>query len=223
MVYNYKIGYYSHEESYYVELFHENKFMDNEITEMVADATISVIKKMKGREEGVHGFEDIMNDGLIQFLIEKYDFKRLTYENIWTVFGWASIFDKTDWKGDRDERLNKLTDALIRAGYTEKDDDYLRQNRIIEKFGSLKGKLNEETLFTSSINEMENNELYKEIIAMGEEILPYLLIDLRRNDFSIWHFLALRTITGISPVKEENKGYVEKMKEDWLEWFRRNE
>ena len=35
MAYNYKIGYYSHEESDYIE--HEKKFSDNELTEIIAE------------------------------------------------------------------------------------------------------------------------------------------------------------------------------------------
>lgn len=39
-----------------------------------------------------------------------------------------SIFDKTDWKGDRDNNLYKITDGVNKAGFTRKDDGYLRDD-----------------------------------------------------------------------------------------------
>ncbi len=131
MSFNYKIGYYSHEESDYVELQHEKKFSDDELTEMIADATVETIKKMKITGDETHSFQDIFNygnDNLVQYLIEKFGFKTIEYELNWSVFGWASLFDKTDWKWDRDNSLDKITEAVNKAGFTRKDDDYLRED-----------------------------------------------------------------------------------------------
>lgn len=131
MSYNYKIGYNSHEESDYVELQHETKFSDNELTEMLAEATVETIKKMKQTGDRTHNFQDIFyfeNDSLIQCLIEKFGFKLIDYELCWSVFGWASIFDKKDWKGDRHNHLDKITEAVNKAGFIRKDDDYLRED-----------------------------------------------------------------------------------------------
>lgn len=130
MTYNYKIGYYSHEESDYVELQHEKKFSDDELTEMIADATVETIKKMKQIDNDyTHSFRDIFEDpGLIQYLIEKFGFKRIEYELCINIFGWGSVFDKSDWKGDRGDHLDKITDAVNKAGFTRKDDSHLRED-----------------------------------------------------------------------------------------------
>jgi hypothetical protein len=135
MTYNYKIGYHSHEESGYVELQHEKKFSDEELTEMISESTVEIIKKMK-QDGYVHSFQDIFNyedHSIIKYLREKYGFKDIGYELSWTVFGWASIFDKSDWEGDRDNHLEKITDAVNKAGFARNDDDYLRMDDEIDK------------------------------------------------------------------------------------------
>jgi len=83
--------------------------------------TIYILKNEK--EIDLHNFQDVFNEDLIQYLIEKFSFKRMEYELIWSTFGWASIFDKTDWEGDRDSHLDKITDAVNKACLRE-DDDY---------------------------------------------------------------------------------------------------
>lgn len=129
MSYNYKIGYYSHEESDYVELQHEKKFSDNELSDMIAEATVETIKKMKRAGNYTHNFQDIFSeDSLIQYLIEKFGFRRIEYELNWNIFGWASIFDKADWKEDRDDRLDKITEEVNKTGFSREDDDYLRED-----------------------------------------------------------------------------------------------
>lgn len=136
MTYNYKIGYYSHEESNYVELQHEKKFSDEELTEMISEYTVYIIKIMKQNDDYIHSFQDIFNSGdqgIIQYLKEKYGFNDIEYELFWSVFGWASIFDKSDWKGDRDNHLEKIADVVNKAGYTRNDDDHLRWYDEVEK------------------------------------------------------------------------------------------
>lgn len=138
MSYNYKIGYYSHEESNYVELQHEKQFNDDELTEMVAEATVETIKKMKRAGDRVHDFQHVFdNEGsnIAQYLIEKFGFKYIEYELCWRAFGWASIFDKTDWKDDRGNHLDKITDIVNNAGVTRKDDDDLRENDELNNIG----------------------------------------------------------------------------------------
>lgn len=131
MTYNYKIGYHSYEESDYVELQHETKFSDNELTEMIAEATVETIKKTKISNNYMHNFQDIFESkdpSLIEYLIEKFGFKLIEYELSWRVFGWSSVFDKDEWGDDRGEHLDKITDAVNKAGFTRKDDNYLRRD-----------------------------------------------------------------------------------------------
>jgi len=127
MSYNYKIGYYSDEGSDCIELQHEKKFSDSELTEMIAEATIDTIKKMKQTRYYTHSFQDIFDDPrFVQYLIEKFGFNLIEYESYWSVFGWASIFDKSDWKESRDDLLNKITEAVNKAGFSRKDDDLIQ-------------------------------------------------------------------------------------------------
>ncbi len=117
MMYNYKIGYYSHEESDYVELQHEKKFSD--------------------------------------------------------------------------------------------DEDFL-------KFYNLAKKWKEETLIASSVNVIESNPSYLEIIKMERKVLSHIFHDLK-SDHAFW-FHALEEITGCNPIKYAHRGYVDLMAEDWLKW-----
>jgi len=132
MTYAYKIGYYSMEESDYVELQHDNKFGDEELTEIIANAVVETIKKLKETCECVHSFQG-MYCFITQYLLENCGFKRIKYQFVWSTFGWGSVFDNDNWGDDRGEHLNKITDAVNKAGYTRKDDDFLRREDEINK------------------------------------------------------------------------------------------
>ncbi|HEY0139476.1 MAG TPA: PAS domain-containing protein [Thermoanaerobaculia bacterium] len=57
---------------------------------------------------------------------------------------------------------------------------------------------------------------YQEIIGMGPAVVPLLLRELRqRPDQWFW---ALRMITGANPVREEDRGYVDRMVAAWVRW-----
>lgn len=77
-----------------------------------------------------------------------------------------------------------------------------------------------ETIFSSSISEITNNSAYRSIIGLGQEVLPFIIDDLKHND-SHW-FYALEALTGQNPIKENHKGVVPLMKEDWIEWAKEN-
>lgn len=139
-MYRYKIGYTSYEESNFVELEHEKQFTADELADIVADATVEVIKQMKAAPAEAmmrtHSFQDICSgsyhdDGinLASCLISKFGFKEITYEQVFSTFGWPSIFHKKDWKGDRGATLDKITDRVLAAGFTIDDDDYLKSQK----------------------------------------------------------------------------------------------
>ncbi len=77
-----------------------------------------------------------------------------------------------------------------------------------------------ETIFSSSISEITNNSAYRSIIGLGQEVLPFIIDDLKNND-SHW-FYALEALTGQNPIKENHKGVVPLMKKDWIEWAKEN-
>lgn len=77
----------------YVQLYHEQKFSKKEFEGMVVKATADVLKKRKTKKGD-------------------FGFKKVEFDANFSVFGWANIFDKKDWKYDRDEQLNLLTNAI---------------------------------------------------------------------------------------------------------------
>ena len=60
------------------------------------------------------------------------------------------------------------------------------------------------------------NDAYGQIVAMGEEVVPMLLREVK-NDNGHW-FSALRWITGISPVSAELHGDHRAMRQAWIRW-----
>ena len=140
-MYRYKLGYHSCEESGYVELEHEKQFSKEELVDMIGDATVQVIKRMKQQpldEIYLHSFQDICSGiwceggySLAEAMIELFGFKSIIYENSISFFGWASIFAKNDWEEYRDEEdgLNKVVDKVLAAGFSEADDTYIQHQK----------------------------------------------------------------------------------------------
>ena len=91
---------------------------------------------------------------------------------------------------------------------------------LITKFYHLKDMWDKDTYVESDPNVKHNNENYREIISLGKEIIPILIKDLDTSNGD-W-FNALRNITGVDPVIEENRGYHQKMVDDWKKWYNKN-
>ena len=86
------------------------------------------------------------------------------------------------------------------------------------RFDQLADRWKEETAFFSSTTAMVDHPDYREIIGIGEPVVPLLLEDLRREP-AHW-FEALQAITGENPVPGDHRGNIPAMCEDWLEWGR---
>jgi hypothetical protein len=61
---------------------------------------------------------------------------------------------------------------------------------------------------------------YQEIIGIGRPALPMILNELKERPVHL--FWALRAISGTNPVEPEDRGRIDKMREVWLEWGRKN-
>lgn len=85
------------------------------------------------------------------------------------------------------------------------------------RFHTLANKWKEDTMFSSSVDQIESNHSYLEIIKMGEIVLPMILADLKSEDASLW-FNALEAISGDNPVPQNHRGFIAKMTNDWLTW-----
>lgn len=89
-----------------------------------------------------------------------------------------------------------------------------------KQFLKLKERWEEETMFTSSSAQLFSNSAYREIIGLGSKSIPWIIRDLKKTD-SHW-FFALNKITGANPILPENNGIVSKMKENWIDWAKKN-
>jgi hypothetical protein len=72
----------------------------------------------------------------------------------------------------------------------------------------------------SSTTLRNNHPAYREIIALGRDVVPLMLRDLEENH-THW-FCALREITGTDPIPESAAGNISQMVEAWLHWGREN-
>lgn len=71
------------------------------------------------------------------------------------------------------------------------------------------------------VAQMVEHPAYQRIIEMGDQAVPLILEELER-EIDHW-FPALRQLTGASPVPEESKGNLTKMRDAWLGWGRGEE
>ena len=94
------------------------------------------------------------------------------------------------------------------------------QQNLKKKFQLYKNIWEEQTLFSSNMTEIINNSAYLSIIALGSDVIPLIIQDLR-NAENHW-FSALESLTSINPIKKEHKGIFNLMKSDWLEWADKN-
>ncbi len=102
-------------------------------------------------------------------------------------------------------------------------DDLLEDSSDVfrDRFDLFKKKWLEETSFHSNPKRKFKNEFYIKIISMQDIALKYIFEDWNETNNHWFH--ALSEITGENPVKDENIGYIEKMKNDWVNWYEKNE
>jgi len=86
------------------------------------------------------------------------------------------------------------------------------------KFARLSETWKKETEYLSKIKKKISHPAYQEIILMGEDAIPLILGDLKK-DPADW-FFALAQITGENPIPDSSAGNVKEMAEAWLQWGR---
>ena len=89
-----------------------------------------------------------------------------------------------------------------------------------DRFDELADQWRVETIFHSNSTMIVNHPAYREIISMGEPVVPLILENMRETG-GHW-FKALRDITGANPVKPSDRGKIAVMQESWLEWGEAN-
>ena len=70
----------------------------------------------------------------------------------------------------------------------------LYKQQLKKRFDFYNSIWKNETIFLSSISEITNNSAYRSIVGLGQEVIPFIIEDLKIND-SHW-FYALEALTG---------------------------
>jgi hypothetical protein len=91
---------------------------------------------------------------------------------------------------------------------------------IEQRFRQLAAAWHKAVAHHSSYSVRTKHPAYREIIALGPEVVPLLLQDIEENH-THW-FCALREITGANPIPESAAGNIPKMVEAWLIWAQEN-
>lgn len=93
-----------------------------------------------------------------------------------------------------------------------------RQLSLPDKFRILVENWKRDSQYVSSTQEMANLKTYRQIIDIGREVLPLLLMELQR-DPDYW-FVALQELSGANPVRPDQLGRLNQMSNAWLQWGR---
>jgi hypothetical protein len=87
---------------------------------------------------------------------------------------------------------------------------------IEHRFRRLAAAWHDAVAYHSSTTVRNSHPAYREIIALGPDVVPLLLRDMEDNQ-AHW-FCALREITGADPVPPSAAGNIPNMVEAWLRW-----
>ena len=109
--------------------------------------------------------------------------------------------------------------AFCYAVHTE-DPDTAEEQPIAERFAELAQEWRHGTGGVSSPREIASHPAYRQIIALGESVLPLIFKDLERNGG--WWYPALRALTGENPVQASARGRPPLSNAAWLQWGRQN-
>jgi hypothetical protein len=132
---------------------------------------------------------------------------------------WGRASRPLDW-GRRKFREVAILERMLHFehyAYVQKDvKRYYRLSEAERRFALLAQQWYDETAHLSSSARIVSNQNYLSIIAMGQQALPAILRRLRENP-EPW-FSALLAITSENPVKPEDIGKFNRMRQAWLDW-----
>jgi hypothetical protein len=110
-----------------------------------------------------------------------------------------------------DEKLNVLIQS--------EESSLVSASEIAEKLNEYVINWHSETMFLSSSKRYENR-WYKEIVMLGVEAVPDMISAMLSHDTDL--FEALIRITGENPIKDEHRGIMREMKNDFISWWDEN-
>ncbi len=123
------------------------------------------------------------------------------------------------WDAAELERLRRLLHAephVRGLGYGQYADAVELDPADRQRFTELADRWEMETMLESNTAHAVEHPAHKEIISMGESVVP-LILERMRGERGHW-FFALRAITGDNPVKPADRGKVAVMEQAWLQW-----
>ncbi len=85
-----------------------------------------------------------------------------------------------------------------------------------QRFRRLDAAWRKETAYLSSSTKIKTHPAFREVVALGDVMVPLLLRDLQANA-SLWVW-ALQEINEDDPVTPADRGNIDKMTEAWLRW-----
>jgi hypothetical protein len=91
---------------------------------------------------------------------------------------------------------------------------------VERRFRELEARWWADTEFLSDPARIIAHPAFREIVSLGEEVVPLMLRDLEAGP-RLWVW-ALPEITGANPVPPDDAGNIRRMSEAWLKWAREN-
>ena len=117
-------------------------------------------------------------------------------------------------------RITNQESHVRGLGYGQYADEVDIEPTDRERFDKLADQWEIETVLHSNSAMKVKHPAYREIISMGEPVVP-LILERMREKGGHW-FEALRAITGANPVKRDDRGNIAVMQASWLEWGEAN-
>jgi hypothetical protein len=87
---------------------------------------------------------------------------------------------------------------------------------VLREFYRLTALWKVDTIHLSDITEKCSHPAYKQIIALGPDVLPFIFEELNREPDD-W-FVALRTLTAVNPVPPQSRANLDETIIAWLKW-----
>lgn len=134
-----------------------------------------------------------------------------------------AVAEAMGWDAAELERLRLLLhqEPHVRGlGYGQYADEVEAGPADRQRFTELADRWEKDTVFLSNSDRKAAHPAHREIVDMGESMVP-LILERMRSQGGHW-FYALRAITGANPIQPADRGNVSAMQEAWLEWGRFN-
>ncbi len=94
-----------------------------------------------------------------------------------------------------------------------------QQQDVAQRFQALATRWIATTRYRSKTQALRNHPVYQELVALGEPVVPLILVELEQQPRVCW-FIVLTGITGENPVPPAHAGQVDAMARAWIDWGR---